>query len=166
MLPGAGKRAVDPSYGAPVAATSQDIPALIHGSSGFVGTLAPRVLGEEPALLRLDAGPELHNHLGGPHAAAIFGLGETTAFVVLLRVFGDLVDSGAVPLVKSCSIGYSAVATGPLLAEGRLTGDETSARAAFASRGRASFDVEVRFRRQDDGSETAVATYVMALRSG
>ena len=144
--------------------TAWDIPALIHGSPGFVGTLAPRVLGEDPALLRLDAGPELHNHLGGPHAAAIFGLGETTAFVVLLRVFGDLVDSGAVPLVKSCSIGYSAVATGPLLAEGRLSGDEARAREALAARGRASFDVEVLFRREDDGSQTAAATYVMALR--
>ena len=149
-----------------VTSSSQDISALIHGSSGFVGTLRPRVLSEDPARLRLDAGPELHNHLGGPHAAAIFGLGETAAFVVLLRVFGDLVDAGAVPLVKSSQIAYSAVATGPLLAEALLTGDETSARGALADKGRASFDVEVRFSREQDGVETAVATYVMALRRG
>ena len=146
--------------------SSIDIPALIHGSQGFVGTLGPRVRSVDPAQLRLDAGPELHNHLGGPHAAAIFGLGETTAFVVLLRVFGDLVEQGAVPLVKSSQIGYSAVATGPLLADGVLTGDEASARQALADRGRATFDVEVRFRRETDGVETAVATYVMALRAG
>ena len=143
-----------------------DIPSLIHGNRGFAGTLGCRVLSTAPALLRLDAGPELHNHLGGPHAAAIFGLGETTAFVVLLRVFGDLVDAGAVPLVKSSQIGYSAVATGPLLAQGELTGDEASARQALADRGRATFDVEVRFRREADDVETAVATYVMALRAG
>lgn len=142
-----------------------DITALIHGTGGFVRTLGPTVLSEDPALLRLDAGPELHNHLGGPHAAAIFGLGETTAFVVLLRVFGDLVERGAIPLVKSSTIAYSAVVTGPLLAEGRLTGDEAGAREALAAKGRASFDVEVRFRREDDGVESAVATYVMALRS-
>ena len=146
-------------------ATSLDIPALIHGSTGFVGTLGARVLGVDPARLRLDAGPELHNHLGGPHAAAIFGLGETAAFVVLLRVFGDLVEQGAVPLVKSSQIGYSAVATGPLLAQAELTGDEASARAALAAKGRAGFDVEVRFRREADDVETAVATYVMALRA-
>ena len=154
--------------GAPYGARMTSSPAiaeLIHGSSGFVGTLGPRVLSVEPARLRLDAGPELHNHLGGPHAAAIFGLGETTAFVVLLRVFGDLVEAGAVPLVKSSQIGYSAVATGPLLAEGTLTGDEVPARQALADKGRASFDVEVRFRREADDVETAVATYVMALRS-
>ena len=145
--------------------SSTAIVDLIHGSPGFVATLGPRVLSVDPARLRLDAGPELHNHLGGPHAAAIFGLGETTAFVVLLRVFGDLVDAGAVPLVKSSSIAYRAVATGPLLAEGVLTGDEASARQALADRGRASFDVEVRFRRERDDVETAVATYVMALRT-
>jgi len=141
-----------------------DIPSLIHRSRGFVATLGPRVLSTDPALLRLDAGPELHNHLGGPHAAAIFGLGETTAFVVLLRVFGDLVERGAVPLVKSSQIAYSAVATGPLLAEGTLVGDETSARAALFDRGRASFDVQVAFRRESDGGPTATATYVMALK--
>ena len=45
--------------------------------------------------------------------------------------------------MKSSSIGYS----------------------ALAAKGRASFDVEVRFRREQDGVETAVATYVMALRA-
>ncbi len=153
--------------GTPPTAAAMDeaqISALISTSRGFVGTLAPRVLGVDPARLRLDAGPELHNHLGGPHAAAIFGLGETAAFVVLLRVFGDLVAQGAVPLVRSSSISYTAVATGPLLAEAELTDDEASARASLAERGRARFDVAVRFRREADGVETAAATYVMALR--
>lgn len=166
MLPGGARGAAGRRTVRGVTSTSRDISALIHGSKGFVGTLAPRVLSEDPALLRLDAGPELHNHLAGPHAAVIFGLGETTAFVVLLRVFGDLVERGAVPLVKSSAIAYSAVATGPLLAEGRLTGDEASARSALTAKGRATFEVEVRFRREDDGTETAVATYVMALRQG
>ena len=85
---------------------------------------------------------------------------------MLLRVFGDLVEGGAVPLVKSSQIGYSAVATGPLLADAVLTGDEAAARQALADRGRATFDVEVRFRREADDVETAVATYVMALRAG
>ena len=140
-----------------------DIAELIHEAPGFVHVLGPTVLSTDPALLRLDAGPELHNHVGGPHAAVIFGLGETTAFVVLLQVFGDLVEAGAVPLVKKAEIDYSAVVTGPLLAAGTLLGDEAGARASLAERGRASFPVEVRFRRQDDGVETAVAPYVMAL---
>ena len=142
-----------------------DIPAVILDTPGFVRTLGPRVLSTDPALLRLDAGPELHNHVGGPHAAAIFGLGETAAFVVLLHVFGDLVEQGAVPLVKDAQIGYSAVVTGPLLAAAQLAaGQEDGVRAALADRGRATFPVEVRFRREADDVETAVATYRMALK--
>jgi acyl-coenzyme A thioesterase PaaI-like protein len=144
-----------------------DVPGLLHGAGGFVGTLGPRVLqsGRDGALLRLDAGPELHNHLGGPHAAAIFGLGETAAFAVLLEVFGDLVESGsAVPLIKNGQIAYSAVATGPLLAQSRLVDDEAGARAALEARGSCSFDVEVLFRRESDDVHTAVMTARMALK--
>lgn len=142
---------------------SSDITTRIHQAPGFVGLLGPTVLSTAPALLRLDAGPQLHNHVGGPHAAAIFGLGETAAFVVLLSVFGDLVETGAVPLVKQADITYAAIATGPLLAAATLLGDETGARESLTARGRASFPVEVRFRRERDEVETAVATYVMAL---
>jgi acyl-coenzyme A thioesterase PaaI-like protein len=142
-----------------------DVPALLHGAGGFVRTLGPRVLSSsrEQTELRLDAGPELHNHLGGPHAAAIFGLGETTAFALLLEVFGDLVEAGAVPLIKSGQIDYREVVTGPLLAIGRLVDDEAAARASLAERGRASFDVEVRFRREADDVQTATMTARMAL---
>jgi acyl-coenzyme A thioesterase PaaI-like protein len=144
---------------------SSAIAALIHDARGFAGTLGPRVLGSsrDGATLRLDAGPELHNHLGGPHAAAIFGLGETAAFVLLLELFGDLVETGVVPLVKSAEIGYTAVATGPLLAHARLLSDEAGVRTSLAERGRATFPVEVRFRRENDGGETTAATYEMAL---
>jgi acyl-coenzyme A thioesterase PaaI-like protein len=143
-----------------------DVPAVLHGAGGFVGTLGARVLssGKGGAQLRLDAGPELHNHLGGPHAAAIFGLGETAAFALLLEVFGDLVEGGVVPLIKSGSISYTAVVTGPLLATSRLVDDETAARAALEQRGSCSFDVEVLFHREADGVQTATMSARMALK--
>jgi acyl-coenzyme A thioesterase PaaI-like protein len=142
-----------------------DVPALLHGAGGFVRTLGPRVVssGRDRTELRLDAGPELHNHLGGPHAAAIFGLGETAAFALLLEVFGDLVEAGAVPLIKSGQIDYREVVTGPLLATARLVDDEAAARASLDQRGRASFDVEVLFRREADDVQTATMTARMAL---
>lgn len=145
---------------------SAAIADLIHRAPGFVHVLGPQVVrsSRAEALLRLDAGPDLHNHLGGPHAAAIFGLGETAAFVVLLEVFGDLVEQGAVPLVKSADIAYTAVATGPLLATARLVDDEAAARAALADRGTAVFAVEVVFARESDGRQTAVMRPRMALR--
>jgi acyl-coenzyme A thioesterase PaaI-like protein len=140
---------------------------VLHAAGGFVGTLGARVVSSsrEAVVLRLDAGPELHNHVGGPHAAAIFGLGETAAFGLLLEVFGDLVEGrGALPLVKSGTIAYSAVATGPLLAAARLVDDEASARASLADRGVATFDVEILFRREADDLQTAVMTARMALK--
>jgi acyl-coenzyme A thioesterase PaaI-like protein len=145
-----------------------DVPALLHGAQGFVGTLGARVLSSsrDGTLLRLDAGPELHNHVGGPHAAAIFGLGETAAFALLLEVFGDLVESGrALPLIKSGTISYSDIATGPLLATARLVDDEAAARSSFEQRGVATFDVEVTFRREADDVQTALMTARMALKA-
>ena len=144
-----------------------DVPELLNNAGGFVGTLGAKVVASDrkAAQLRLDAGPELHNHLGGPHAAAIFGLGETAAFALLLEVFGDLVESGAaVPLIKSGRIDYAALATGPLLATSRLVDDEASARASLTERGVASFDIEVLFHREGDGVQTAVMTARMALK--
>lgn len=143
-----------------------DIADRIHSAPGFVSLLQPRVLSSsrDGARLRLDAGPELHNHVGGPHAAAIFGLGETAAFVVLLEVFGDVVEAGVVPLVKGAQIGYSGIVTGPLLADATLLGNEVGARASLGQRGVATFPVEVVFRREDDEAETARATYTMALK--
>ncbi|MDT7571478.1 MAG: hypothetical protein QOE05_1652 [Actinomycetota bacterium] len=144
-----------------------DVPAVLHGAHGFVRTLGARVQSSsrDETVLRLDAGPELHNHVGGPHAAVIFGLGETAAFALLLEVFGDLVESGrAVPLVKTGTIAYSAIATGPLLATARLVDDEAGARTSFDERGVATFDVEIVFRRETDGVQTAVMTARMALK--
>jgi acyl-coenzyme A thioesterase PaaI-like protein len=147
---------------------SVDVPAVLHGAEGFVRTLGARVVSSsrDETVLRLDAGPELHNHVGGPHAAIIFGLGETTAFGLLLEVFGDLVESGrAVPLIKSGTISYSAIATGPLLATARLVDDEAAARTSLEERGVATFEVEVLFRRETDDVQTAVMTARMALKA-
>lgn len=143
-----------------------DVAQLLHSAPGFLRTLGARVVtsSKEQATLRLDAGPELHNHLHGPHAAAIFGLGETTCFALLLEVFGDLTVTGVIPLVKRSEISYSAIATGPLLATAQWIGDEAGTRAHLAARGSASFPVEVVFTRESDGVETARATYQMALK--
>ncbi len=143
-----------------------DVPQLLHSAKGFVGTLGPEVQssGRDGAVVRLDAGPELHNHLSGPHAAVIFGLGETAAFAVLLEVFGDLVEAGVIPLIKTGTISYVAVATGPLVATARLIGDEQGARAALDSRGSCSFDIEITFVRETDDVRTATMTATMALK--
>ncbi len=143
-----------------------DVPQLLHSAKGFVGTMKPEVRSShrDGAVVRLDAGPELHNHLQGPHAAVIFGLGETAAFALLLEVFGDLVEGGAVPLIKTGTISYVAVATGPLLASALLLSEEQAARDRLASRGSCSFDIEITFTREADDVRTATMTATMALK--
>lgn len=149
---------------------STAIAELVRTTPGFVRTLGPTIerSSRHEAVLRLDAGPHLHNHIGGPHAAAIFGLGETAAFVLLLQVFGDLVEQGAVPLVKSAEIDYTAVATGPVVAAARLAGaaprSEADARSSYAERDVAVFGVTVQIAREGDGVQTATMNPLMALK--
>lgn len=143
-----------------------DVAALFAANEGFVRTLGPTVVSADAgsAVLRLDAGPALHNHLGGPHAAALFGLGELAAFALLLKVFGDLAQDGGVPFIKSSAIEFTGLVTGPVLATAVLVDDEASVRARFAERGSASFDCEVVFTLEATGAQTTLMRPRMTLK--
>jgi acyl-coenzyme A thioesterase PaaI-like protein len=142
-----------------------DVEGVFAHSAGFLRTLGPSLvsLDEEQAVLRLDAGPELHNHVGGPHAAALFGQGELAAFALVVKVFRAEVKAGGVPLIKGGSIDYRALVTGPVLATARITDDVAAVRARFEERGSASLDCEVVFR-SEDGRETTVMHPRMTLK--
>ena len=148
------------------AAGDLDIGTIFARGQGFLRTLGPTLVevDGDRAVLRLDAGEELHNHVGGPHAAALFGLGELTAFALLLRVFGDEVKTGGVPLIKSGSIDYQALVTGPVLATARIVDDVEAVRARYAERGSASFDCEVVLRLEATGEQTTVMRPRMTLK--
>ncbi|PRY46236.1 DUF4442 domain-containing protein [Umezawaea tangerina] len=62
---------------------------------------------------------EFHNHVGGPHAAMTFGLGETASGAVVLAAFSQHMAK-ATPLVARAEIAYKKVATGVLRAEAVL----------------------------------------------
>lgn len=71
------------------------------------------------AVAHLPDRADLHNHVGGAHAAMIFGLGETASGAVGLAAFGATMER-ATPLVVRAEIGYLALARGPLTAEAVL----------------------------------------------
>lgn len=73
----------------------------------------------ERAVAHLPDVPELHNHVGGPHAAMIFGLGETASGAVGLAAFSTVMDR-ATPLVVSSDVGYVRLAKGPITAVAEL----------------------------------------------
>jgi acyl-coenzyme A thioesterase PaaI-like protein len=59
------------------------------------------------------------NHVGGPHAALIFGLAETASGAVMIAAFSEQLGR-AVPLVTRAEISYKKLALGDLTAEAIL----------------------------------------------
>ena len=141
------------------------ITTLIESGSPFARTLGPRVVSvtEGEVELAVDVPASLNNHMGGPHAAAIFGFAETAAAGIVVSVFEDLVGIGAIPMVKSAEIDYSQIAHGPVTAHATFTGDEAGVRASFELRGVAVFPVDV-IVSTADGTQTAHLHAQMALK--
>ncbi|MDN5747855.1 MAG: DUF4442 domain-containing protein, partial [Pseudonocardia sp.] len=74
------------------AAMGQSVPWVRTVGITFSETTAQR------AVAHLPDAPGRHNHVGGPHAAVIFGLGETASGAVALAAFGPVMER-ATPLV-------------------------------------------------------------------
>src|ERR671925_804982 len=73
----------------------------------------------DKAVVALPDQSEYHNHVGGPHAGAMFTLGETASGAIVLAAFGDQL-ARAVPLAVSAEIGYRKLAMGAVTATARL----------------------------------------------
>lgn len=73
----------------------------------------------ERAVVRLPDQPDFHNHVGGPHAGAMFTLAESASGAIVLSAFGDQL-SRAVPLAVKAEIGYRKLAMGPVTATAEL----------------------------------------------
>lgn len=119
-----------------------------------------------------DAGPErvvahlpdatgTHNHVGGPHAAMIFGLGETASGAVALAAFAAAMDR-AIPLVVSADIRYLRLARGPLTATAVLDRPAAGVLAELGSGRRPEFAVSVSITDAED-RETARMSVVWTL---
>ena len=131
----------------------------------FVKTLGLEYLelDDQRAVLRLDDSAEFHNHVGGPHAGAIFTLAESASGAVVLAAFEDLLTS-VTPLAASAQIRYTKLALGPVTAEAVLGRPAAQVRVELAETGKTvQFPVEVTMRNAD-GLETANMTIQWALR--
>jgi acyl-coenzyme A thioesterase PaaI-like protein len=107
----------------------------------LIGIRAPRP--GEAAMLALDDGPELHNHLGTIHASAQYALAEACSGAVLLEHLGDLA-SRVVPVLRRGEVKYRRPARGTLYASAALSaGDEARVRSELATKGRSMVDVAV-----------------------
>jgi len=102
------------------AVVTMDFQALADGLTAavpLVSTLGMEYVELSPtrAVVRLPDRPELHNHVGGPHAGVQFALGETASGALIITNFMDLMDR-MTPLAASADIRYVAVAKGDVTA--------------------------------------------------
>ncbi|SCE79549.1 DUF4442 domain-containing protein [Micromonospora mirobrigensis] len=124
--------------------------------------VAPEADGGVRAVVRLPDAPEHHNHVGGPHAGAMFTLGETASGAVVLAAFTPVLDR-AVPLAVTAEIAYKKVAMGPVLATARLGRPVADVLAELDAGRRPEFPVVVEIG-TEDGTVTSLLTVVWTLR--
>jgi acyl-coenzyme A thioesterase PaaI-like protein len=148
---------------------SRQVAAGMLDAVPFVRTLgmefvevAPEAGGGVRAVVRLPDVPEHRNHVGGPHAGAMFTLGETASGAVVLAAFGTVLDR-AVPLAVTAEIAYRKVALGAVRATARLARTPAEVIAELDAGRRPEFPVEVEIG-TEDGTVTAVLTVVWTLR--
>ena len=106
--------------------------------------------------------PRLHNHVGGPHAGALFSLAETTSGAIVLAAFGHVLDR-AVPLAVRATIGYSKLAMGTVTAHATLVRPASETITTLDSGTRPEFDVLIKLE-NEEGLQTAEMTVTWTLR--
>lgn len=116
----------------------------------------------ERAVLRLPDDPDYRNHVGGPHAGAIFTLGESASGAIVLAAFGDQL-SRAVPLPVTADIAFKKIATGSVTATATLGRPIADVLAELDEGKRPEFPVAVAVTRED-GAVTTEMTVVWTLR--
>ncbi|MFC9244607.1 DUF4442 domain-containing protein [Streptomyces sp. NPDC057136] len=122
----------------------------------FLETTADR------AVVRLPDQAEYHNHVGGPHAGAMFTLAESASGAIVIAAFGDQM-SRAVPLAVSAEIGYKKLAMGEVTATATLGRPVADVVAELDEGKRPEFPVAIEIRRAD-GAVTGEMTVVWTLR--
>lgn len=116
----------------------------------------------ERAVLRLSDDPEQRNHVGGPHAAMIFGLAETATGAVTLAAFASTMER-ATPLPVRSEIAYQRIARGPLTALAVLGRPAADVLAELDAGARPEFGIDVTVT-DGEGRETTRMTVVWTLR--
>lgn len=142
------------------ATVADQMPTLVP----MVGTLNLEFLELSPqrAVLLLPDQQPYHNHIGGPHAGAMFTLAESATGALVLGNFGPLLGV-ATPLAVSATIRFKKVALGPLTAEAVLGEDPAQIAEQVRAGERPEFPIEVTLTTAD-GKITGSADFLWTLR--
>lgn len=130
----------------------------------MVGTLNLEFLelDETTAILRMPNQQPFHNHIGGPHAGAMFTLGESASGALVLGSFADYLDR-VVPLAVEANIAYKKVAMGPVLATATMTRTVADILQELESGSRPEFRVDIDIA-TEDGTTTGQMYVVWTLK--
>ncbi|WP_432832205.1 DUF4442 domain-containing protein [Dactylosporangium sp. CA-092794] len=104
----------------------------------------------------------LHNHVAGPHAGALFALGETASGAVVMAAFGPHLALGT-PLAVRADIAYAKLARGPVRATATLGRPVGEVIAELTAGERPEFPVTIEITR-GDGAVTTTLTVVWTIR--
>jgi acyl-coenzyme A thioesterase PaaI-like protein len=147
----------------------QTIAATMAAAVPFARTLGIEYLEVGPdgaggviAVCALPDADAFHNHVGGPHAGAIFTLGETASGAVVMAAFGAEIGR-ATPLAVRADIAYRKLAKGEVRATARLGRPVADILAELDAGERPEFDVPVEVTRLD-GAVTTEMRVVWTLR--
>lgn len=139
----------------------QNFPTMVP----MVGTLNLEwvSIAPEAVVMRLPDQRAYHNHIGGPHAGAMFTLGESASGAIVLANFGDRLDT-LVPLAVEATIKYQRIAMGPVTATARLSRPlaEIEAEIADGSK-RPEFAVDITIA-DEEGRSTGSMTVLWTLK--
>ncbi|MET8503031.1 DUF4442 domain-containing protein [Streptomyces sp. NPDC004787] len=116
----------------------------------------------ERAVVRLPDQPAYHNHVGGPHAGAMFTLAESASGAIVLAAFGDQLGR-AVPLAVNADIAYKKLAMGVVTATATLGRPAVEVVADLDAGTRPEFPVHIAITRED-GAVTGEMTVTWTLR--
>ena len=110
----------------------------------MVGTLDLEFieLDERTAVLRLPDQKLYHNHIGGPHAGAMFTLGESASGALVLGNFAEHLAT-VTPLAVEANIAYKKVAMGPVVATAVMTREVPDILAELDDGQRPEFRVDI-----------------------
>lgn len=131
----------------------------------MVGTLgiAFQELTQRQAVLVLPDNPAYYNHIGGPHAGAMFTLAESASGALVLVNFGDLMAT-VTPLALRGEINYLKVAKGEVRARADFAHDAAELLATLAQGERPEFSIAVQLHTAD-GRQTGQAEFRWTLRA-
>ncbi len=137
-------------------AMKQAVPLVKTTGMDFEEVSATRVVASLPD------DESLRNHVGGPHAAMMFGLGETASGAVVMAAFAPYLGK-ATPLVARADIAYRKLALGPLRAEAVLGRPADEVIAELESGVRPEFPVTITITNAE-GVTTGEMTVVWTLK--